>query len=210
MNTMKYKGFIGSVRYNEDEGVFSGKIEGIDGLVTFEGASIQELTKSFHDAVEAYLKFCKEQGISPKKSYTGTLNIRISPATHNSIADYAAEAGITINAFIKRALERAVENPSAVMITSVDGYQLLEERKPSLLCEPVVRYGSRDITQFWIPSEDVPLAKALAKKMGWDFMLSYPQTRLEAALEELRDGKITEYASFDDMLKKMEEADGEV
>lgn len=210
MNTMKYKGFIGSVHYNEDDGVFSGRIEGIDGLVTFEGASIQELTEAFHEAVENYLKFCKEHGISPKKSYTGTLNIRIAPATHNAIADYAAEAGITINAFIKRALEKAVENPSEVMNTSVTGYQPSGESKPSVLREPEVRYGSRDITQFWIPSEDVPLAKALAQKMGWDFMLNYPQTSLETALEEIRDGKVTEYASFDDMLKKMEEADGEV
>ena len=77
-----------------------------------------------------------------------------------------------------------------------------------MLCEPGVRYGSRDITQFWIPSEDVPLAKALAQKMGWDFMLNYPQTRLETALEEIRDGKVTEYASFDDMLRKLEETDG--
>ena len=69
MNTMKYKGFIGSVNYNEADGVFSGKIEGIDGLVTFEGAGIQELTEEFHKAVEDYLIFCKEQGLSPKKSY---------------------------------------------------------------------------------------------------------------------------------------------
>lgn len=208
MNTMKYKGFIGSVHYSEVDGVFSGRIEGIDGLVTFEGASIQELTEAFHNAVESHLIFCKQQGITPKKSYTGTLNIRISPATHNAIADYAAEAGITINAFIKRALEKAVKNPSEVMRSPVAGYQQPRESKPSMLCEPEVRYGSRDITQFWIPSEDVPLAKALAQKMGWDFMLNYPQTRLETALDEIRDGRVTEYASFDDMLKKMEETDG--
>ena len=92
---------------------------------------------------------------------TGTLNIRISPATHNSIADYAAEAGITINAFIKRALEKAVEQPAEVMAP------------PTLnLCEPEARYGSRDIVQFRIPSEDIPLAKALAGKMGWEYMIA--------------------------------------
>ena len=210
MNTMKYKGFIGSVHYSEVDGVFSGRIEGIDGLVTFEGASIQELTEEFHKAVEDYLIFCREQGISPRKSYTGTLNIRISPATHNAIADYAAESGITINAFIKRALEKAVENPSNVMNPSVAGYQQSGKGKPSALCDPEVQYGSRDITQFWIPSEDVPLAKTLAQRMGWDFMLNYPQTRLETAIEEIRDGKVNEYASFDDMLKKLEEGDGQI
>lgn len=210
MNTLKYKGFIGSVDFSEADGVFFGKIEGIDGLIKYEGTSIQELTDAFHKAVDDHLAFCKEQGLAPKKSYTGTLNIRISPSTHNSIADYAVEAGITINAFIKRALEKAVEHPDEILQPSVDSYHPLAEKKTPMLCEPEVRYGSRDIAQFWIPSEDVPLAKALAGKMGWDFMLNYPQTGLESALDEIRDGKLTEYTGFDDMLEQMRGEDGEV
>lgn len=209
MNTLKYKGFIGSVSFNEADGVFSGKIEGIDSLITFDGASIRELTDSFHNAVDDYLDFCKKNGIQPRKSYTGTLNIRISPATHNSIADYAAEAGITINAFIKRALEKAVEQPSAIMKPLVDGYSLPAEAPVQSLCEPVAHYGTRDVAQFWIPAEDIPLAKALAGKMGWEYMLSYPLTGIESALEEIREGKAKEYSSFGEMLKEIQ-ADGEV
>lgn len=209
MNTLKYKGFIGSVSFNESDGVFSGKIEGIDSLVTFDGASIRELTDAFHRAVEDYIAFCDKNGISPRKSYTGTLNIRISPATHNSIADYAAESGITINAFIKRALEKAVEQPAEVMKPLVGGYGVREDVPAQTLNEPVARYGSRDIAQFWIPSEDIPLAKAIAGKMGWEYMLSYPQTGLETALQEIREGKVKEYSGFDDMLKDIDD-DAEV
>ena len=210
MNTLKYKGYIGSVSFSETDGVFYGKIEGIDGLVRFEGASIQELTDAFHKSVDDYLQLCKEQGIAPKKSYSGTLNIRISPATHNSIADYAAETGITINAFIKRALEKAVENPEEVYNPQVYGYRQDIEAVSSRLCEPVASYGSKDITQFWIPSEDVPLAKALAGKMGWEFIVSYPQTGLETALEEIREGKVKEYTGLDDLLNQIAEEDGQV
>ena len=63
MNTLKYKGFIGSVNFSEADGVFFGKIEGIDGLVNFQGASIQEITRSFHKAVDDYVAFCKKQGL---------------------------------------------------------------------------------------------------------------------------------------------------
>ena len=115
MNSLKYKGFIGSVSFSEYDGVFRGKIEGIDGLVTFKGSSIKELTDEFHKAVEGYLAFCEQHGMPAKKSYSGTLNIRISPATHNAIADFAAEEGITINAFINLALEREVESPAYVL-----------------------------------------------------------------------------------------------
>lgn len=209
MNSLKYKGFIGSVRFSEDDGVFRGRIEGIDGLVTFEGSSIKELTDEFHKAVEDYLAFCEQHGMPAKKSYSGTLNIRISPATHNAIADYATEEGITINAFIKRALEKAVQDPASIKTPLVDGYAA-QTPESAYLSEPAVSYGSRDIAEFWIPSKDIPLAKTLAGRLGWDFLVNYPESGLEMALNEIRSGAVKEYGSFDDMMKEIGEEDGEV
>ena len=37
MNTMTYKGYLGSVAYSEKDNVFFGKIEGINGLVNSRG-----------------------------------------------------------------------------------------------------------------------------------------------------------------------------
>lgn len=108
MNTLKYKGFIGSVDFSEEDNIFFGKIEGIDGLVNYEGSSVGELKSAFHEAVEDYLAYCKEENIVPKKSYSGTLNIRISPDIHHQIAILANKAGVSINAFIKQALNREV------------------------------------------------------------------------------------------------------
>lgn len=70
MNTLQYKGFIGSVEFSEPDGVFFGKIEGINALVTFEGESVQELKDAFHQAVEDYLILCEEEGLEPHKSYS--------------------------------------------------------------------------------------------------------------------------------------------
>ena len=108
MNTLKYKGFIGSVDFSEEDNVFWGKIEGIDGLINYEGASVDELKSAFRGAVDDYLVYCKEEGIVPHKSYTGTLNIRISPDVHRKIAVLANKAGVSVNAFIKQALNREV------------------------------------------------------------------------------------------------------
>jgi len=65
---MNYKDFIGSVSFSEKDNVFFGKIEGINGLINFEGASVRELTDAFHDAVNKYIAYCKEEGIEPHKS----------------------------------------------------------------------------------------------------------------------------------------------
>ncbi|MBQ8806736.1 MAG: type II toxin-antitoxin system HicB family antitoxin [Bacteroidaceae bacterium] len=108
MNTITYKGYIGSVAYSEKDDIFFGKIEGINALVNFEGESVTELKNAFHEAVDDYIAFCEEEGIQPHKSYSGSLNVRISPETHSQIAILASKAGISINAFIKQALDRQV------------------------------------------------------------------------------------------------------
>lgn len=108
MNTLKYKDFIGTVAFSEEDGVFFGKIEGIEGLVNFEGESVDELVNSFHEAVDDYLVYCSENGIAPHKSYSGTLNVRLTPEIHNRIAILAKQAGISINAFIRSAVEKQI------------------------------------------------------------------------------------------------------
>lgn len=108
MNTLNYNGYIGTVNFSEKDGCFFGKVEGIDGLVNFEGQSVSELTEAFHEAVDDYVAFCEAEGIEPHKSYTGSLNIRINPETHSRIATLAKQAGISINAFIKDAIESKV------------------------------------------------------------------------------------------------------
>ena len=114
MNTMTYKGYIGSVNYSDKDQVFFGKIEGINGFVNFEGESVKELTEAFHEAVDDYLAYCQDEGIEPDKSYTGVLNVRLTPAIHRQIAMLALQAGLSINAYIKEALEEKVESAIAM------------------------------------------------------------------------------------------------
>jgi len=155
MNTLKYKGYIGSVAYSEPDKVFFGKLEGIDALVNYEGESVAELTAAFHEAVDDYLALCEDIGQKPEKSSTGTFNVRISPATHRQIANRAMEAGISINAFVKKVLDEAVQQP-------------LPAQEPAMLMEPdSPRYGIKGNIGFSVPSKDVDFAKELAKHLGW-------------------------------------------
>ena len=109
MNTISYKGYLGTVNFSEKDECFYGKIEGIDGLVNFEGESVHELTEAFHEAVDDYVAYCVAEGLEPHKSYSGQLNIRIKPEeTHSRIAALAKQAGESINAFISQALDLRV------------------------------------------------------------------------------------------------------
>ena len=168
MNTLKYKGYIGSVSYSEPDKVFFGEIEGINDLVTYEGESVDELTASFHEAVEDYLIFCEEHHCKPEKSYFGAFNVRVAPSLHRDLANLAAEAGISLNAFVKRALSEAVKHPWVQPGSLVTDYGP-ELPEPAMLMEPDgPAYGSRKAVKLRIPSKDIALLMGLAGRMGWE------------------------------------------
>lgn len=169
MNTLKYKGYIGSVAYSEPDDVFFGKLEGIDDLVNYEGESVKELKAAFREAVDDYLIFCEEHNCKPEKSYTGTFNVRIAPDTHRDIANRAAEAGISINAFVKRALSDAVKHPWVPPGTLVQGYGS-EQPEPAMLMDSAAaeRYGDRREFTLAVPKKDLAFAKEMARRMGWE------------------------------------------
>lgn len=110
MKTMNYKGYIGSIEVSEEDNCLYGKVLDLpsDTEITYEGETVQALRDDFQGAVDDYIAYCESKGIVPRKSYTGTLNVRISPETHSRIALLASKAGISINAFIKQALDRQV------------------------------------------------------------------------------------------------------
>lgn len=52
---LQYRGYVGSVQYSEEDGVFHGKLIGIRDLVSYEGETMELLEKDFRDAVDFYL-----------------------------------------------------------------------------------------------------------------------------------------------------------
>lgn len=55
---IEYLGYVGSVEYSEEDGVFHGKLIGIKDIISYEGENKENLIADFHDAVDEYIKFC--------------------------------------------------------------------------------------------------------------------------------------------------------
>ena len=107
MGYLNYKGCTGSVEYNEEDNCLFGKVQGMrSDSIIYEGNTVEELTEDFHNAIDDYLLLCEEKGIKPKKPYSGTLNVRLTPDVHSRAALAADRVGISINAFIKNAVIR--------------------------------------------------------------------------------------------------------
>lgn len=109
MGYLKYKGYTGSVEYSEEDKCLFGKVQGMaKDSITYEGSTVEELTKDFEEAIDDYLTLCEDKGIEPRKPYSGVLNVRLTPEIHSGAAIAAQKEGITINAFIKNAVARAL------------------------------------------------------------------------------------------------------
>jgi len=107
---LQYKGYYASLHFSSEDEVFYGKILGIDDLVNFEGASVKELKKAFHEAVNDYLETCEELGKEPNKTYKGSFNVRIPTDLHKAAAISAAILNVSLNDFVRIALNYALSH----------------------------------------------------------------------------------------------------
>ena len=107
-NAMKYKGYIGSVEFSEEDERLFGKVQGIKALISYEGTDVRSLQDDFHEAVDDYLVYCEEKNIEPEKAYKGSFNVRIPPELHRKAVYYADARHITLNELVTRAIKDEV------------------------------------------------------------------------------------------------------
>lgn len=58
---MTYKGYVGSMKFSDADGVFFGKVQGVRSLISYEGETREALQADFRKAVDAYLELCQEK-----------------------------------------------------------------------------------------------------------------------------------------------------
>lgn len=108
MQTLSYKGFIGSIEVSIADNCLCGEVLFLpnDTKMLYEGNTVAELEADFHDSVDSYLDYCLANHIKPKRSFSGNLNVRISSETHAKLAEQAQIKGISLNTYIGMALDK--------------------------------------------------------------------------------------------------------
>lgn len=110
---LEYKGYIGSVDYNEEDEVFHGRLEFIRDLVTYEAIDAPGLKRAFHEAVDDYLEHCLELGRKAETPLKGSFNVRPGRELHRKAAVYARRKGISLNTVVSEALSRFLDDDRA-------------------------------------------------------------------------------------------------
>jgi len=108
-NTLKYKGFIASVSFEDEDNILFGKIEGINDLIMFEGESVTEIKQMFREAVDEYIESCKHFNKPLLKSFKGSFNVRVKPDIHQQAAMLAKMQGISLNQLVQKAIEKEIQ-----------------------------------------------------------------------------------------------------
>jgi len=72
---MEYKGYLSRVEFDDEADIFHGEVINIRDVITFQGATIDELRQAFEDSVEDYLDFCAERGEEPDKPFSSRFTV---------------------------------------------------------------------------------------------------------------------------------------
>ncbi|WP_322772929.1 type II toxin-antitoxin system HicB family antitoxin [Synechococcus sp. CBW1107] len=105
---MSVDGYYARIEYNSDTDLFRGEILGLSGGADFYGANPDELRQEFKKSLDVFLEVCKEQGIEPRRQFSGKFNLRIPPELHEQLAMAAEAQGKSLNALAQETLQKSV------------------------------------------------------------------------------------------------------
>jgi predicted HicB family RNase H-like nuclease len=105
---MEYKNYIATVEFDDDALIFHGEVINTSDVITFQGATAEELRQAFIDSVEDYLAFCAARGEEPERPFSGRFVLRIDPALHRRLYVKARQSKKSLNALIAETLEKQV------------------------------------------------------------------------------------------------------
>ena len=107
MNAMSYQGYAARIEYDDEDGIFFGRIVGIEDGVTFHANTVAELRAAFREAVDDYVATCAKIGKAPQKPYSGRVMFRISPDIHAKASRAAELSGKSLNQWAEEVLRKA-------------------------------------------------------------------------------------------------------
>lgn len=116
-NTMSYKGYSARIEYDDDDGIFTGRVAGIRDGVGFHADTVEGLREAFHEAAEDYIETCARIGKEPQKAFSGQVMFRISPEVHRKAALAAELSGKSLNQWAEEVLDRAASQGQRVQPT---------------------------------------------------------------------------------------------
>ena len=108
MNMMDFDGFRAVIKYDPEIEMFRGEFVGLNGGADFYARDIEGLKKEGAISLKVFLDMCKEDGVEPRKEYSGKFNMRLPAELHAEIVGAASAEGKSLNQWVVDALKETV------------------------------------------------------------------------------------------------------
>lgn len=102
-------GYKAVVAYDPDIEMFRGEFVGLNGGADFYAKDVDGLKREGSISLKVFLDMCREDGVDPKKEYSGKFNLRVTPRLHEEMSSAAAAEGKSLNQWVYETLDRAVQ-----------------------------------------------------------------------------------------------------
>jgi len=97
MNSMKYKGYIAGVEFDDEDRLFVGHLAGIKDIVRFHGTTVDELEVAFHETIDRYIPISEKTGRPAQKPCSGEILLRVPPEAHQAMLGEVVASGVSLN-----------------------------------------------------------------------------------------------------------------
>lgn len=105
-NIMNIDGYRAVITYDPEIEMFRGEFIGLNGGADFYGRDIESLKREGAISLKVFLEMCEEDGVNPRKEYSGKFNVRLPGELHREIAIAARAEGKSLNKWIADKLAR--------------------------------------------------------------------------------------------------------
>jgi predicted HicB family RNase H-like nuclease len=107
MNTMTINGYQAVIAYDPDIQMFRGEFVGLNGGADFYAKDVDGLRHEGEISLRVFLEACVEDGVDPRKHFSGKFSLRVDPELHEAATIAAAAHGQSLNQWAAEAIRQA-------------------------------------------------------------------------------------------------------
>ena len=109
MNTMTINGYQAVIAFDPDIQMFRGEFVGLNGGADFYAKDVDGLRHEGEVSLRVFLEACVEDGVDPRKHFSGKFSLRVDPELHEAASIAAAASGQSLNQWAAEAIRQAVQ-----------------------------------------------------------------------------------------------------
>ncbi len=106
-NVMTINGYQAVICYDPEIGMFRGEFLGLNGGADFYATDVSGLQREGELSLKVFLAACEEDGVEPRRQFSGKFILRLDPQIHEAATIAAAAHGKSLNQWAADALKKA-------------------------------------------------------------------------------------------------------